>query len=193
MKREPGSRTRPLVWIAILFAVGAAAATLGVARRPEVRGTASAQDVDGRKLAPYVPTPHDVVDRMLALAQVGKNDFVVDLGCGDGRIPIAAARKYGARGLGVDIDPERIEEAEAGAALQRLRIARDGLQSEGEQIQQQIVRAENALSQVQKDSERELAPLRRAEGALAIDSSNLDADAVAERVIREIRSKILAN
>jgi len=70
---------------------------------------------DAPQLAPYVPTPQDVVDRMLSLANVQKNDFVVDLGCGDGRIPVTAARKYGARGLGVDIDPVRIAEAKANA------------------------------------------------------------------------------
>ncbi len=68
-----------------------------------------------QSLAPYVPTPHDVVERMLALAEVTKEDVVYDLGCGDGRIPIAAARKYGARGVGVDIDPRRIEESLANA------------------------------------------------------------------------------
>jgi SAM-dependent methyltransferase len=66
-------------------------------------------------LAPYVPTPPDVVDRMLALAEVTREDVVFDLGCGDGRIPIRAAQKYGARGVGVDIDPRRIEEARANA------------------------------------------------------------------------------
>jgi SAM-dependent methyltransferase len=70
---------------------------------------------DAPQLAPYVPTPQEVVDRMLALANVTKNDLVVDLGCGDGRIPVTAARKYGARGLGVDIDPVRIDEANANA------------------------------------------------------------------------------
>lgn len=68
-----------------------------------------------QNLAPYVPTPEDVVDRMLVLAQVTKDDTVVDLGCGDGRIPIRAAQKYGARGIGVDIDPRRIEESKANA------------------------------------------------------------------------------
>jgi SAM-dependent methyltransferase len=66
-------------------------------------------------LAPYVPTPHDVVDRMLALAGVTQADVVYDLGSGDGRIPIAAAKKYGARGVGLDIDPRRIEESRANA------------------------------------------------------------------------------
>ena len=66
-------------------------------------------------LAPYVPTPPEVVDRMLAFAKVGPKDVVYDLGCGDGRIVIAAARKFGARGVGVDIDPERINESVANA------------------------------------------------------------------------------
>jgi precorrin-6B methylase 2 len=72
--------------------------------------------VDAPQLAPYVPTPQEVVDRMLALAGVTKGDIVLDLGCGDGRIPITAAKVYGARGIGVDIDPQRIAEANANAA-----------------------------------------------------------------------------
>jgi cyclopropane fatty-acyl-phospholipid synthase-like methyltransferase len=68
-----------------------------------------------QSLAPYVPTPEDVVDRMLVLAGTTQKDVVYDLGCGDGRIPIAAAKKYGARGVGIDIDPKRIEEAKANA------------------------------------------------------------------------------
>lgn len=70
---------------------------------------------DAPNLAPYVPTPQEVVDRMLALAGVTKDDVVYDLGCGDGRIPITAAVKFGARGVGVDIDPVRIVEANANA------------------------------------------------------------------------------
>jgi cyclopropane fatty-acyl-phospholipid synthase-like methyltransferase len=65
--------------------------------------------------APFVATPFDVVDRMLELAKVGPKDVVYDLGCGDGRIVIAAAKKYGARGVGVDIDPARIYDAEMNA------------------------------------------------------------------------------
>lgn len=65
--------------------------------------------------APFVATPPDVVNRMLALARVSATDVVYDLGCGDGRIVIAAARTYGARGVGVDIDPARIEEARQNA------------------------------------------------------------------------------
>jgi hypothetical protein len=60
---------------------------------------------------PYVPTPPVVVEEMLRLAAVGPGDFVMDLGSGDGRILIAAAKKFGARGIGVDLDPERIEES----------------------------------------------------------------------------------
>ena len=66
-------------------------------------------------LAPFVPSPMDVVERMLTLAKVGANDVVYDLGCGDGRIVIAAAQKFGARGVGVDIDPRLIGEANAAA------------------------------------------------------------------------------
>jgi tRNA G37 N-methylase Trm5 len=68
----------------------------------------------GDSLAPFVPTPYDVVERMLALAQVTKNDVVYDLGSGDGRLVIAAAKR-GARGVGIDIDPQRIEESRAAA------------------------------------------------------------------------------
>jgi len=59
----------------------------------------------------YVATPQPVVDRMLALAKVKKTDVVYDLGCGDGRIVVTAAKKYGARAVGYDIDPKRVEEA----------------------------------------------------------------------------------
>ena len=67
---------------------------------------------------PYVPTPHVVVEEMLRLADVRSGDFVIDLGSGDGRILIAAARKFGARGVGVDLDPDRIAESVYNAQLQ---------------------------------------------------------------------------
>jgi ribosomal protein L11 methylase PrmA len=63
----------------------------------------------------FVPTPQEVVDAMLEVAKVTKNDVVYDLGSGDGRIPITAAKKYGARAIGIDIDPQRIKEANANA------------------------------------------------------------------------------
>ena len=63
----------------------------------------------------FVPTPTDVVNAMLKLANVSTTDVVYDLGCGDGRIVIAAAKMYGAHGVGIDIDPERVREATANA------------------------------------------------------------------------------
>jgi predicted RNA methylase len=68
-----------------------------------------------QSLSPFHATPADVVDRMLVLAGVTKADTVLDLGCGDGRIPIRAAQKYGARGVGVDIDPKLIDLAKGNA------------------------------------------------------------------------------
>ena len=62
---------------------------------------------------PYVPTTEPAVEAMLKLAEVKKSDIVYDLGCGDGRIVITAAKKYGARGVGIDINPQRISEANA--------------------------------------------------------------------------------
>jgi SAM-dependent methyltransferase len=68
-----------------------------------------------QSLAPYVPTPQPIVEKMLELAQVTSEDVVYDLGCGDGRIVITAAKKYGAHAVGVDIDPDRIKESLANA------------------------------------------------------------------------------
>jgi len=70
---------------------------------------------DAVDLAPFVPTPMPVVDKMLEMAQLDGSDIVYDIGCGDGRIIIGAAKRYGARGVGVDIVPERIQECLAGA------------------------------------------------------------------------------
>ncbi len=64
---------------------------------------------------PYEPSSEEVVQTMLQIARVGREDIVYDLGCGDGRIVIAAARKTGARGVGVDLDPQRIKESLANA------------------------------------------------------------------------------
>ena len=64
----------------------------------------------------FVPTPEDVVAAMLQVANVTKDDIVYDLGCGDGRIPVAAASKYGARAVCIDIDPQRIKEANENVA-----------------------------------------------------------------------------
>jgi SAM-dependent methyltransferase len=64
----------------------------------------------------YEPSPPEVVTAILRLADVGKDDIVYDLGCGDGRIVIAAARDFGAHGVGIDIDPRRIAESEENAS-----------------------------------------------------------------------------
>jgi tRNA G37 N-methylase Trm5 len=64
---------------------------------------------------PYVPSPNEVVETMLKLAGVKAGDTVIDLGCGDGRIVVMAAEKYGARGIGYDLNPERIKEANENA------------------------------------------------------------------------------
>jgi hypothetical protein len=70
---------------------------------------------DAADLAPFVPTPQPVVERMLEVAAVGRDDVVYDIGCGDGRMVITAAKKYRARGVGIDIDAALIEECRAGA------------------------------------------------------------------------------
>ena len=68
------------------------------------------------KIVPYVPTPQEVVERMLELAEVKKGDVVYDLGSGDGRIVITAAKKYGVKAIGFEIDPERIKESKENIA-----------------------------------------------------------------------------
>ncbi len=85
-----------------------------VPRRHPSYGQSQATPVpstDPRRVAPPVSTPPEVVERMLALARVTSKDVVYDLGCGDGRIVIAAAKKYRARGVGIDIDERQITQA----------------------------------------------------------------------------------
>lgn len=96
-------RTRALFLSALLVAVSASTA---LAQDPAPRPTREPDVI-------YVPTPQEVVDAMLKLAKVTGNDVVYDLGSGDGRIPITAARVYGARAVGFDINPVRIAEANA--------------------------------------------------------------------------------
>src|SRR5215472_7046572 len=92
-------RTR--TWSLLLLFVSIAAAQSAQPRRePDV---------------PYLPTTDQAVKAMLKLANVTSNDVVYDLGCGDGRIVIAAAKEFGARGVGIDINPQRIAEANANA------------------------------------------------------------------------------
>ena len=68
----------------------------------------------------YVGTPYDVIDKMLDMGSLRKSDVVYDLGCGDGRIIVAAAKRFGCRGVGYDINPQRIEESLANVRKNRL-------------------------------------------------------------------------
>src|SRR5919205_629882 len=88
--------------------------------------TAAAVAADDEKKEPdviFVPTPQEVVDKMLELAKVKKDDVVYDLGCGDGRIVCTAAKKFGATGIGVDIDPARIKDCKA--TMQKFEVDAD--------------------------------------------------------------------
>jgi SAM-dependent methyltransferase len=88
----------------------------GLAAEPQAAPAAKEPAVESvRADVVFVPTPNDVVMKMLDLAKVGKGDLVYDLGCGDGRIVVLAAKKRGARGVGYDIDPQRIRECHANA------------------------------------------------------------------------------
>jgi hypothetical protein len=76
-----------------------------------VTGAAAQSESPPPRDAPYFPTPQSVVDRMLQLAKVGPDDFVIDLGSGDGRIVITAAKRFGARGIGIEIEPSLVNQA----------------------------------------------------------------------------------
>jgi ribosomal protein L11 methylase PrmA len=90
----------------------ALAMAVSLASAPSVFAQAAPQEAPTRRPdVIFVPTPEEVVEAMLQVANVTKNDIVYDLGCGDGRIPVTAAKKYGARGVCIDIDPQRIKEA----------------------------------------------------------------------------------
>ncbi|HEU4341924.1 MAG TPA: methyltransferase domain-containing protein [Candidatus Binatia bacterium] len=94
-------------------------------------GVARAQDLDSKKIVPFVPTPQEVVDKMIELAGVKKGDTVYDLGSGDGRIVITAAKK-GARAVGFEIDPDLLKES-------RENIKKAGVQDRAEIRQQDIL------------------------------------------------------
>ena len=80
------------------------------------KGAVQEYDLD----VPYVPTPYEVVMEMLKIANVGKDDVLYDLGSGDGRIVITAAKKMGCRGVGVEINPRRIEESRENAVREKV-------------------------------------------------------------------------
>jgi SAM-dependent methyltransferase len=117
-------KTRTLLKLAIAsFSLGTLALTSCTNQQTAQAPTSSPGDVapsptptaSVKPDVPYVPTPDAVVERMLELAKVNKNDLLYDLGSGDGRIVIAAAKKYGAKGVGVEIDPQLVEKAKANA------------------------------------------------------------------------------
>ena len=89
-----------------------ASQTAATSPTPKIAGV---EIVDNVLDVPYVPTPDEVVARMLTMAGVNNKDFLYDLGSGDGRIVIAAARDYGARGIGYDLNPKRIQESNENA------------------------------------------------------------------------------
>ncbi len=95
---------KPLVWMQ---------AVVGLSMM--LCATAYAQKAERTPDVIYVPTPPEVVDAMLKVAKVGPNDVLYDLGSGDGRIPVTAAQRFGTRAVGIDIDPQRIAEANANA------------------------------------------------------------------------------
>lgn len=102
-----------------------------------VLATSNAYEIVNRDslFIPYVPSPEFVVDRMLELGEIGKDDLVLDMGSGDGRIVITAAQRYGARGRGVEIDPELVAEArenarKAGVADRTAFVAEDMFKTE---------------------------------------------------------------
>ena len=97
----------------VLARLAAGLARLGCALLLAAAAAASAQDYGD---TPYVQTPQNVVDTMLKLARVRADDFVVDLGSGDGRLVITAAKRYGARGFGVDLDRKLVQLSNANAA-----------------------------------------------------------------------------
>ncbi|HEY3202876.1 MAG TPA: class I SAM-dependent methyltransferase [Thermoanaerobaculia bacterium] len=112
MKRIRGIRT-----ITLLPLVAAAAFVALARRSPETasRQEATTPSKTKEPEVPYVATREDVMNEMLRLAAVTKTDIVYDLGCGDGRIVITAAKEFGARGVGIDIDPRRIAESNENA------------------------------------------------------------------------------
>jgi SAM-dependent methyltransferase len=110
VRRRPRAPRWPLV-AALACAAAGAHASCAPAGRDEAPDAAAVLEAD----VLYLPTPHPVVEAMLELARVGPGDVVYDLGSGDGRIPIAAARRYGVRAVGVELDARFVERARCNA------------------------------------------------------------------------------
>lgn len=89
-------------------------------------------ELESKKIVPFVPTPQEVVEKMLEIAQVKKGDVVYDLGSGDGRIVITAAKRYGVKAVGFEIDPDLIKQS-------RETIQKEGVQHLAEIRQQDIL------------------------------------------------------
>jgi len=134
VRRRPAGRVRPLVVvlaIGLLMIAGCAAERgkpsptdarrIGMLMVPDDNPTqnagssAHADDPPAVLFVAYVETPQDIVERMLKMAKVTEDDVVCDLGCGDGRIVVTAAKRYGCRAIGYDLDPLRVEEARKNA------------------------------------------------------------------------------
>jgi precorrin-6B methylase 2 len=110
VKRSMMQTKRLVIWCVPAIVLGL---SITLAAGPQATAQAPLRTPD----VIFVPTPHEVVAAMLKVAKVGKNDIVYDLGSGDGRIPIAAVKDFGAiRATGIDIDPQRIKEANANLA-----------------------------------------------------------------------------
>jgi len=103
-------------------------------------GAVYSQDFESKKIVPFVPTPQEVVDKMIELAEVKKGDVVYDLGSGDGRIVIAAAKK-GARAVGFDIDGDLVKES-------RENIRKAGVQNSAEIRQQDMLTVDLSAASV---------------------------------------------
>jgi SAM-dependent methyltransferase len=131
-------------WATIIFLTGLVLAqgTVFDFRGPGLTGLASAQDspFESKKIVPYVPSPEYVVDKMIELAGVKKDDVVYDLGSGDGRIVIAAAKK-GARAVGFEIDPDLVTES-------RANIQKAGVQESAEIRNQDILTVDLSAASV---------------------------------------------
>ncbi len=114
---EPRRLPRRPVYLAAIITVSVALVVNLSTPRDNILSQAKAvvQVISGPKKPDvlYIPTPPDVVEKMLALAEVKEGDVLYDLGCGDGRIVVAAAERYGIKAFGFDIDPKRIDEARA--------------------------------------------------------------------------------